>query len=180
MATDTCEQCGTQYAIGAPRCPHCSSTQRLPEGALKALVPSVTVACDNNACTAKGVERRVGLSQVVPGVLDLPRLICARCGYELPKVTEDIVPKIRVHGGPSNAAADGGGEDVSAGTNSSTSSEKGSTSPKPSEVPSPKRARKTANRSGQARTESSTASGTAGAPEADTSETNSASDAAAE
>jgi DNA-directed RNA polymerase subunit RPC12/RpoP len=92
--------------VGAPRCPHCSSKSLVPEEALAGLMPSLTVCCANEVCPAEGVQRRVGLTQVVPGVLDLPRLVCARCGYELLKVTEDIVPKITVHGGPSNAAAE--------------------------------------------------------------------------
>lgn len=152
MANEVCEECGTRCAVGAPRCPHCSSRRLVPEETLAALVPSLTVACCNVACPAEGVERRVGLSQVVPGVLVLPRLVCARCGYELRNVSEDIVPKITVHGGATNAAAEAeAGEDVSAGTSSSTSSETPSPSAEPSEKPDPSPARTTGSRSNRSR-----------------------------
>ncbi|WP_435279170.1 hypothetical protein [Streptomyces sp. 1222.5] len=95
---------------------------------------------------------------------------------------EDDMPKITVHGGPSDAtvdeepeasgtAAEGedtgqavaepepqvesdaeGGEDVSAGTDSSTSSEKQSEKPEQSEKQDPSPARTTASRSAKART----------------------------
>ena len=186
MANEVCEECGTRCAVGVPRCPQCSSKSLVPEEALAGLMPSLTVCCANEACPAEGVERRVGLTQIVPGVLDLPRLVCARCGYELLKVTEDIVPKITVHGGPSNADAEPeqeaveetaeaeGGEDVSAGTSSSTSSEKEPTSPEKSETETPSPARTTASRSKKARTANSSAAGTDGGQETGTSETGSA------
>lgn len=55
----------------------------------------------------------------------------------------DDMAKITVHGGASNAAADEaeGGEDVSAGTDSSTSSETDSSSSETSEQQRPSRAR---------------------------------------
>lgn len=184
MATETCEECGTHYAVGAARCPQCSSTRRLPQGVVDALVPSLTVACANSGCPAVGVARRVGLSQVVPGVLVLPRLVCARCGYEVANVTEDIVPKITVHGGATNDAAEpdsipadtapdeGGDESSQADTTSSPSSEKEPNSPEPNEKPTPSRARKTASPSKKARTGSPSAPSTDGGQAADTSASN--------
>jgi hypothetical protein len=83
---------------------------------------------------------------------------CPQCGSVVriderprPKEEGNDMPKITVHGGPSNAAASEGSEDVSAGTSSSTSSEKELSSTEPSEQPRPSRARGTANRSKQAR-----------------------------
>lgn len=157
----------------------------MPEEALSGLVPSLTVACVNDACPAKDVERRVGLAQVVPGVLVLPRLVCARCGFELLTVTEDIVAKITVHGGATNEAAEpepvdetadqGGDESSPEDTTSSTSSEKESSSPEPSEKQAaPSRARTTGSRSKKGQTGSSSASGTGGDQETGSSETGSA------
>jgi hypothetical protein len=175
MATEVCEECGTRCAVGVPRCPHCSSTRLVPEEQLAALVPSLTVCCTNQACAVQGVQRRVGLVQVVPGVLVLPRLVCARCGYELLKVTEDIVPKITVHGGPSNAAAESEeGEDVSAGISSSTSSETGKNSPESTPKSSDKGrspARTTESRSKRRPTAGSSARSTDGGQAAGTSAT---------
>jgi hypothetical protein len=106
---------------------------------------------------------------------------CPHCGSDL-RVNEKTLPpeegdemaKITVHGGPSNAAADSGGEDVSAGTSSSTSSEKEPTSPEQSDTPSPPPAPTTASRSGKGRTAKRTARGMAGGREAGMSETGSA------
>ncbi|MGW3135900.1 hypothetical protein [Streptomyces sp. NPDC001139] len=186
MATEVCEACGTRCAVGVPHCPQCSSTRLVPEETLAGLMPSLTVACVNDQCPAKGVERRVGLPQVVPGLLALPRLVCAKCGFEPIRVTEDIVPKITVHGGASNAAADAeaaeaeavqdeGGEQPSpVDTTSSTSSEKESSSPGPSEKQGPSRARTTGSRSKTGQTGTSSARSTGGGRETGTSETGSA------
>jgi len=104
MAAWVCTGCTTTYSVGAPRCPHCLSTDYIEEGA--------------------------------------------------------DMPKITVHGGPSNAAADTeGGEESSPGTSSSTSSEKEPSSTEQSETPAPSRARGTGSRSKPARTEQD---GTAG------------------
>lgn len=184
MATEMCEECGTRCAVGAPRCPHCSSKRLVPEETLAGLVPSLTVCCPNQECPAEGAPKRVGLAQVVPGVLVLPRLLCARCGYELLNVTEDIVPKITVHGGPSNDAAEPdsvpaentseeGGEPSSPdGGTSSTSSEKQPSTPETTESSSPPRARTTASRSKKARTGNSSAPSTDGGPADATSASN--------
>jgi hypothetical protein len=103
---------------------------------------------------------------------------CPQCGSvvridERPqRDREDDMAKVTVHGGPSNAAAEAeGGEDVSAGTDSSTSSEKAQNSDEPNEKPTPSRARTTATRSKKGRTASSSASGTDGGREAGTSAT---------
>lgn len=96
-------------------------------------------------------------------------------------IEEDDMPKITRHEGASVAdvvgdeapVAEEGGEDVSAGEDSSTSSEKPSTKPEASEPGTPKRARKTASRSvkGQGGTQGSSAGSADGGPEAGTSET---------
>jgi hypothetical protein len=100
---------------------------------------------------------------------------------------EQDMPKVTVHGGPSiegfevNPAtgeltpSDEGGEDVSAGSNSSTSSEKDSSSQPTSEQPAPSPAPTTASRSAKARTgKGSTARPTDGGPADGTSATGSA------
>lgn len=183
MAGWTCAGCTTTYTVGAAKCPQCGSTERT-DRAGGTVLPSVTVVCGNTGCLYAGRERRVHLRTAAPGVVEVPRLACTGCGWDMPTVTpwpsptdpEDDMAKITVHGGPSNAAADEPeeGEDVSAGTSSSTSSEKEPTSPDKSETDAPKPARTTASRSKKARTESSSAAGTDGGLETGTSETDSA------
>jgi hypothetical protein len=160
------------------------------------VLPSVTVACGTAGCRHNGRERRVHLRTAAPGVLEMPRLVCAGCGFDMPTVapwpavneSEDDMPKISVHGGPTYAAdipaepgpveEPEGGEDVSAGSNSSTSSEKEMSSPEPSERKSPSRAQTTGSRSKKARTGSPSARSTAGGQAEATSETDSADEAA--
>ena len=114
MATETCAECTTAYSVGAAKCPQCGSTQRAekPGGAV---LPSVTVACGNEACRYAGRERRVHLRTAAPGVVEVPRLACAGCGLDMPTVTpwppvtaseDEDMPKITLHGGASNAAAE--------------------------------------------------------------------------
>jgi len=140
------------------------------------VLPSVTVACGTGGCLYEGRERRVYLRATAPGVLELPRLVCAGCGYDMPTVTpwppvtdseDDPMAKIRVHGGVSDANAEPepepeAGEDVSAGSSSSTSSEKEPTSPEPSETPDLSPAPTTGSRSAKGRTAKRTARGTDG------------------
>lgn len=180
MAGWTCAGCTTTYTVGAARCPHCGGTERTdrPGGTV---LPSVTVACGNTVCQYAGRERRVHLRTAAPGVLEMPRLVCAGCGYDMPAVTswppvteseEDTVPKITVHGGPSHAAdipaepeADEtaeGSEEPSAGSSSETSFEKSETSPETSSPAPQKRARTTGSRSAKGRTDSSSARSTDG------------------
>ncbi|MEV0526044.1 hypothetical protein AB0I66_21645 [Streptomyces sp. NPDC050439] len=111
MAGQTCADCTTTYTVGAEKCPQCGSTERAekPGGAV---LPSVTVACGNTACTYEGRERRVHLRTAAPGVLERPRLVCTGCGLDMPTVTpwppapepeEETMPKISTQGGPSIA-----------------------------------------------------------------------------
>ena len=173
MAGWTCAGCTTVYAVGAAKCPQCGSTDRTdrPGGSV---LPSVTAACGTGGCLYEGRERRVYLRAAAPGVLELPRLVCAGCGYDMPTVTpwppvtdseDDPMAKIRVHGGVSDANAEPepeAGEDVSAGSSSSTSSEKEPTSGEPSETPDPSPAPTTGSRSAKGRTAKRTARGTDG------------------
>ena len=114
MAAETCAACNATYSVGAAKCPQCGSTERAerPGGAV---LPSVTVACGNEACRYVGRERRVHLRTAAPGVVEVPRLACAGCGLDMPTVTpwppvteseDEAMPKITVHGGASNAAAE--------------------------------------------------------------------------
>ncbi|WP_159391136.1 hypothetical protein [Streptomyces viridochromogenes] len=180
MAGWTCAGCTTTYSVGAPRCPNCGSTERT-EGRGGAVLPSLTVECGNGACPHVGKRRRVHLRTAAPGVLEMPRLVCAGCGLDMPTVTpwppvtgseEDTMPKITVHGGPSYAAdipaepetdeAAEGSEEPSAGSSSETSSPKSDSTPETSETGTRKPARKTASRSKKATTGSSTAPSTDG------------------
>jgi len=113
MAGWTCAGCTTVYAVGAAKCPHCGSTERTSRAG-GAVLPSVTVACGTSACQYEGRERRVHLRTAAPGVLEMPRLVCAGCGFDMPTVTpwppvtdseDEQMPKITVHGGPSIAGA---------------------------------------------------------------------------
>ncbi|WP_097921746.1 hypothetical protein [Streptomyces sp. wa1063] len=117
MALWICTGCTAAYAVGAPQCPQCGSTERREEG-------------------------------------------------------EDVMAKVTVHGGATNADApeQERGEDVSAGNSSETSSEKESTSPQKSGAGRQKPALKTASRSAKDRTDSSSAPGTDGDQTAPTSD----------
>jgi len=181
MAGWTCAGCTTVYAVGAAKCPQCGGTERTdrPGGAV---LPSVTVACGTSACQYESRGRRVHLRTAAPGVLEMPRLVCAGCGFDMPTVTpwppmtnaeDEQMPKTTVHGGASNAAEDvadtEAGEDVSAGNSSETSSEKPENSPEPSAKPSQSPVPTTASRSKKGRTGSRSAPSTDGGREADTS-----------
>lgn len=144
------------------------------------MLPSLTVECCNGACPQVGKRRRVHLRTAAPGVLEMPRLVCAGCGFDMPAVTpwppvteseDETMPKITVHGGPSHAVdipaepeveETGEEEQPSAGSSSETSSEKSDSSPKTSEPAPQKPARTTASRSTRARTGSSSARSTDG------------------
>ena len=128
------------------------------------MLPSVTVACGTGGCLYEGRERRVYLRAAAPGVLELPRLVCAGCGYDMPTVTpwppvtdseDDPMAKIRVHGGVSDANAEEveASEDASTGADSSPASEEEASAPEQAKSDSPPRARTTASRSKKARTE---------------------------
>jgi hypothetical protein len=125
---------------------------------------------------------------------------CPHCGSTVrvneatrPPEEDDDMAKVTVHGGPSNAltgladgehvlsaeavaAATEGGEDVSAGNNSSTSPEKPSSSPAPKETPPPSRVRTTGSRSKKGQTDSPSAPSTGGGQADGTSATDSAAD----
>ncbi|SCK20111.1 hypothetical protein YUYDRAFT_02085 [Streptomyces sp. ScaeMP-e48] len=90
---------------------------------------------------------------------------CPQCGSnDWREEGEDVMGKITVHGGASNADLPDpeDGEDVSAGSSSETSSAKESTSPRKSGAGRPKPAPKTESRSTKGRTGSSSAPGTDG------------------
>lgn len=121
MSLLVCQECSTRYAPDIDRCPHCSSTRRVEDGGRGPLLPFVVVACtvEPSACRGYGIARRVHLRGVGPGVVEWPSLICAHCGSALEvlrswldKPTENEsdeesgMPRITVHGGPSNAAVD--------------------------------------------------------------------------
>ncbi|NUO43735.1 MAG: hypothetical protein HOV82_17065 [Streptomyces sp.] len=89
-----------------------------------------------------------------------------------PEEEESDMAKVTVHGGASDATAEGleAGEDVSAGSSSSTSSETESSTPEKSDEPSPSRARTTGSRSKKEATDkASSARPTDGGPAAGTS-----------
>lgn len=109
MALETCADCSTRYAVGLAACPNCRSTERTDGGA--AVVPlMVGTACTNSVCGSAGVPRRVMLPRPAVGVVELPTLLCAACGWVLPlswpgTVVEsdgEVMPKITRLGGASN------------------------------------------------------------------------------
>lgn len=192
MSTLICGGCTARYSVGAEKCPQCGANEPRAEHEQRLNLHSLNVECGNEECAAHGIRRRVLLNVIAPGVLAWPALLCATCGLHVtyipdePQQEEVDMPKVTVHTGPSNEAAellaaDGeqseqgqpagqpepadaeGGEDVSPSTSSSTSSEKPQTSPGTSETETPKPALKTASRSGKGRTASSTARSTGGA-----------------
>lgn len=107
MSLETCAGCSTRYAVGLAACPNCRSAERADGPAVEVPLWADT-ACTNTACPAAGVQRRVMLPRPTVGVVELPTLLCARCGHVLPLAwpgpsTEDSVsPKITRHGGPTN------------------------------------------------------------------------------
>lgn len=119
MPGQECLGCGAVHAIGAPACPQCGSTDAVEEGATAAAAgsrfPIVEMKCGTPGCPAQGVLRRVPLAQPVPGLIAMPPdVVCAGCSYvpmltrgwpipagPLGKVDEEM-PKVTVHGGPSN------------------------------------------------------------------------------
>lgn len=167
MAGVTCAGCTTTYAVGAAKCPQCGSTERT-DRAGGTVLPSVTVACSNEVCRFEGRERRVHLRTAAPGVVEVPRLACAGCGFDMPTVTpwppvaeseDEDMPKITVHGGASNEYAEPeqadeveGGEESSPGSSSETSSESASTKPEQSDSETRSPARTTGSRSSKGRT----------------------------
>lgn len=109
MALETCADCSTRYAVGLAACPNCRSVERAPGAA--AVVPLMAdTACTNPVCGAAGMPRRVMLPRPVPGVVELPTLLCAACGWVLPiawpgpmaESDGDQMPKITRKGGASN------------------------------------------------------------------------------
>jgi hypothetical protein len=63
----------------------------------------VRVICDTAGCRARGVARDVQLPPAGVDVVFRPAILCAVCER---LVREIPMPKITVHGGPSNAAAE--------------------------------------------------------------------------
>lgn len=191
MAGRTCADCTATYTVDATRCPHCGSTE-WTDGPAGSVLPTVTVACSNSSCAHDGKQRRVHLRTAAPGVLEMPVLVCAGCGFAMSRVApwppltgaEDIVPKITKLGGPSNRFADApetagavndtpaaaapapdeqqGGEQPSPGNSSSPSPASTQTSTEPSEKPRQRRARTTGSRSKKAQTAASSAHSTDG------------------
>jgi hypothetical protein len=103
MSLWTCVECSTAYAAGLDACPHCGSSGHLEGGSSLTLLPRlVTVTC--SSCPAGPWNLR--LDVVKTGLLALPQLFCASCGNQVqvpwPPAEEDM-PKITVHGGPTNA-----------------------------------------------------------------------------
>lgn len=178
MSVWACGECGARYAVGAPRCPQCKANDPREDVQTGVALPFLTVACPGRDCTAYGVQRRVLLRTVAQGVVERPPLHCAACGRQVETVTEEKqedtdMPKITVHGGASNAAAEPEeGEQPSPGQSSQTSSATPDNSPETNKSEDRSPARKTANRSSKARTGASTARSTDGDPKADADDAN--------
>ncbi len=145
MTSLKCLGCTAVYAVGAPCCPQCQSTDHIEEGAE---MPKITVATGPSIA---GEEV----------VVDTDR------GPELVPVAEtDVDPQELAEERARERAAAERGEDVSAGSSSETSSEKESTPPGKSAAGRQKPARTTGSPSGKGQTGSSSAPGTDGGPTA--------------
>jgi hypothetical protein len=115
MSLATCFLCLTPYAGDLERCPNCGCPDRAAERTRSAL-PYTDVVCRTETCRAAGTVRRIYLRAAVPGVVEMPQLLlCLCCGMAMHMarlavgphvIEEDSMPKISVHGGPSNASAE--------------------------------------------------------------------------
>lgn len=143
MTSWICTGCTAAYAVGAPCCPQCQSTDHIEEGAE---MPKITV--DNG-----------------PSVADQEVVVDTDRGPELTPVAEtDVDPQELAEERARERAAAERGEDVSAGSSSETSSEKEPTQPGKSTTGRQKPAPKTGSPSGKGQTGSSSAPGTDGGP----------------
>jgi hypothetical protein len=113
MSLLVCSDCSTRYAPGTEVCPHCGGRERVEEGSsLGSRLPFLDVTCPLLGCRAEGNVRRVYLRAAAPGVVEMPhRLLCTCCGAAMKALAswidkETDVPKVTVHGGPTNAAAE--------------------------------------------------------------------------
>lgn len=109
MSLLVCGQCGTRYAVGLTACPHCSCTE-VADDSVGRIPIAVTVHCPAEPCEVYGKQRRIVLRRAVMGVVELPTLLCEVCGSQVAVRwpgevrKEQDMPKITVHGGPSNAS----------------------------------------------------------------------------
>lgn len=114
MSALTCAACTTPYPPDLDACPHCGSVEYTQEGVVVArrLPAFVTLRCDG--CGRGPWQFR--LPVVATGLVQLPALYCASCGgqVQIPwPPTEDAMPKISRHGGPTNARDAESSPDVS-------------------------------------------------------------------
>lgn len=152
MALNVCGSCTTKFAVGLKRCPHCASTDFCEDD-----MPKITVHGGPSDATVdeepEGTDTEVADEAAPDG------------------------PEWHGEHGPELVETQGG-EDVSAGTDSSTSSEKQSEKPEPNEKQAPSPAPTTASRSAKARTaKASTARSTGGDQETGSSKTTSSDEA---
>lgn len=99
-----CADCTTRYALDLKACPHCGSSNLVPEEgvATRRLPLFVVVRC---ACGTGPWTIR--LEAKTSGLIELPTLACTSCGNRVPVTwppeEEPMSPKITVHGGATNA-----------------------------------------------------------------------------
>lgn len=103
MSTLNCAACTTTYSHELDACPHCGSTAYTEEGVVVArrLPAFITLNC---GCGRGPWQFRLPI--VASGLIQLSPLYCASCGSQVQipwPPTEDAMPKITVHGGPTNA-----------------------------------------------------------------------------
>lgn len=103
MSALNCAACTTPYPPDLDACPHCGSVEYTQEGVVVArrLPAFVTLTC---VCGRGPWQFR--LPVVATGLVQLPALHCASCGSQVRipwPPTEDAMPKITRHGGPTNA-----------------------------------------------------------------------------
>lgn len=114
MSLLSCRACTTRFAVGAPACPQCGSTDHHQEDA-GPMLPMIWVVCRTAGCRAEGKTQTVRLPPVGVNLVQVPTVVCVLCGAEVELVTPfspggeeggGTMPKITRHGGPTNDAAD--------------------------------------------------------------------------
>lgn len=81
------------------------TAEHAPPAPVHNLPKVIWVACPNHRCPQSGARRQVFLRAVAVGVVELPRLACQRCGWELPyqifnEPVEELMPKIHADRDP--------------------------------------------------------------------------------
>jgi hypothetical protein len=150
--------CGTKYAVGLSRCPRCHNTEFFEDGDPMAKISRRGGASDKTLPTPEVESAAAAETDPAPeAAADQPEIATSTDSTPEPEpmdITEHMA-------GPAEPVAEGG-EEPSAGNNSSASTGPQPTTSEPSSKPRRKPARTTANRSTPDLTGGSSAPSTAG------------------